>query len=200
MAVGAGWAGARALTATSGPGHLADDRVRRPGLLRRDPRRHHRRAADGAEHRPAHPDQPGRHPQAPPARPRRLPAHRPDPRLGRRVLLDDDRGARPGAAVPDPGLRRHRPRPGHEPLADRPVRLPRQAAPPRQAARRRGPRAARPASSGTRTSTATASATGRSPAPSTRWPPTSPGAPATTRSRATASAPRTGRRTSTAWP
>ena len=82
-------------------GHLADDRVRRPGLLRRDPRRHHRRPADGAEHRPADPDQPGRHPQAPPARPRRLPAHRPDPRLGRRVLLADRRGARPGPAVPD---------------------------------------------------------------------------------------------------
>ena len=42
-----------------------------------------------------------------------------------RVLRDDHRGPRPRPAVPDPRLRRHRPRPGHEPLADRPVRLPR---------------------------------------------------------------------------
>ncbi len=55
------------------------------------------------------------------------------------------------------------------------------------------------ASSATKMWTVTASATGRSPAPRTRWPPTSPGARATMRSRATASAPRTGRRTSTAW-
>ena len=48
----------------------------------------------------------------------------------------------------------------------------------------------------TRTSTATASAIARSPAPSTRWRPTSPAAPATTTSRGTASDPRIGRKTS----
>ena len=80
-----------------------------------------------------------------------------------------------------------------------PVRVPRQADPARQGAHRRPTSSGSASSSGTRTSTATASATGRSPAPSTRWPPTSPAAPATTRSRATASGPRTGRRTSTAW-
>ena len=36
MVVGAGWAGARAMTSTSGPGHLADDRVR--GLSPTSPR------------------------------------------------------------------------------------------------------------------------------------------------------------------
>ena len=39
MVIGAGWAGARAMTSTAGPGHLADGRVRRPGLLRRSARR-----------------------------------------------------------------------------------------------------------------------------------------------------------------
>ena len=117
-----------------------------------------------------------------------------------RVLRDDRRGARPRPAVPDARLRRHRPRPGHEPLAHRA----RSSTPTKPLERgkvldRGRPRAAGPASSATGTSTATASATGRSPAPRTRWPPTSPAAPATTRSRATASAPRTGRRTSTAW-
>ena len=37
MVIGAGWAGARAMTSTSGPGHLADGGVRGPGLLRRTP-------------------------------------------------------------------------------------------------------------------------------------------------------------------
>ena len=55
------------------------------------------------------------------------------------------------------------------------------------------------ASAATRTSTATASATARCPAPSTRWRPTSRAAPATTEARSTASAPTTGRRTSTGW-
>ena len=123
---------------------LADVRVRRAGLLRRDPRGDRRRPAHGAEHRPAHPDQPGRHPQAPPPGPRRQPPHRADPRLGRGVLLADHRGPRPGAAVPDAGVRRHRPRPGHEPLAQRPVPLPHQADPSRQGALGRGPGATGP--------------------------------------------------------
>ena len=38
MVLGAGWAGARAMTVHLGPGHLADERVRRPGLLRRESR------------------------------------------------------------------------------------------------------------------------------------------------------------------
>ena len=39
MVIGAGWNGARAFTATSGPGHLADERIPRPRLFRRDPGR-----------------------------------------------------------------------------------------------------------------------------------------------------------------
>ena len=45
MVVGASWAGARAFTPTAGPGHLADERVHRPRLLRGDPRGDRRRAA-----------------------------------------------------------------------------------------------------------------------------------------------------------
>ena len=45
IVIGAGWNGARAFTATVGPGHLADDRVHRPRLLRRDPGGDLRRAA-----------------------------------------------------------------------------------------------------------------------------------------------------------
>ena len=57
MVIGAGWNGARAFTATSGPGRLADDRVHRPGLLRRDPGDDHRRAARRPvdRHADAHP-------------------------------------------------------------------------------------------------------------------------------------------------
>ena len=55
-------------------------------------------------------------------------------------------------------------------------------------------------SSGTGTSMAMESATGQSPAPSTVWPPTSLEEPATTRSRATVSSPTTGRTTLTALP
>ena len=57
MVIGAAWNGARAFTATSGPGHLADAGVHRPGLFRRDPggdlRRPARRPVD--RHADAHP-------------------------------------------------------------------------------------------------------------------------------------------------
>ena len=47
------WAGARAFTPTAGPGHLADERVHRPGLLRRGSGGDLRRAAHRAVHRHA---------------------------------------------------------------------------------------------------------------------------------------------------
>ena len=53
MVLGAGWAGARAMTASSGPGHLADGGVCRAWLLRRDSRRHLRHSAHGALDRAA---------------------------------------------------------------------------------------------------------------------------------------------------
>ncbi len=56
MVIGAGWNGARAFTSHLGPGHLADDRVHRPRLLRRsaggDRQRAARRSVD--RHADAH--------------------------------------------------------------------------------------------------------------------------------------------------
>ncbi len=54
MVLGAGWAGARSMTATSGPGISLMAEFCRPRLLRRDSRRHLRRAAHGAFDRHAH--------------------------------------------------------------------------------------------------------------------------------------------------
>ena len=62
MVIGAGWAGARAMTSTSGPGHLADERVRRPGLLRRSARRRLRHPARRPVDRAADAHGAGRHP------------------------------------------------------------------------------------------------------------------------------------------
>ena len=60
MVVGAGWAGARAMTVDRRSRHLADGRVRGPGVLRRDPRGHLGRAAGGPLHRVADADLAGR--------------------------------------------------------------------------------------------------------------------------------------------
>ena len=49
-----------------GPGRVADDRVHRPGLLRRDPGDDHQRAARRAVHRHAHAHAAGRHPEPAP--------------------------------------------------------------------------------------------------------------------------------------
>ncbi len=62
MVVGASWAGARAMTSTSGPGHLADVRVRRPRVLRRVAGRGVRHPARRSVHRAADAHGAGRHP------------------------------------------------------------------------------------------------------------------------------------------
>ena len=93
------------------PGHLADERVHRPGLLRRDPRGLLRRAAHGAVHGnadahaagatccrsayPSHGDT--KHIAALPGQPGR-------------VLLHGARRVRPRRALPDAGVRGVRPR------------------------------------------------------------------------------------------
>ena len=58
--IGAGWNGARAFTATIGPGHLADAGISGPGLFRGNSRRDHRCAAWRPFHRHAHPHPAGR--------------------------------------------------------------------------------------------------------------------------------------------
>ena len=78
-------------------------------------------------------------------------------------------GLRPGRAPADAGVRAERPRPGHEPVDDRAVRLSRAADGPRQGARPpRSIKAARRAGAATRIWTATASPIARCPATSTR--------------------------------
>ena len=51
MVIGAGWAGARADDLDVGPGHVADERVRRPVVLRRAAGGGVRHSARGAVHR-----------------------------------------------------------------------------------------------------------------------------------------------------
>ncbi len=74
MVLGAGWAGARAMTVNLRPGHLADGGVCRAGLLRRDSRRHLRRAAHRAVHGHAHAHLAGRSALARPFSPTATPS------------------------------------------------------------------------------------------------------------------------------
>ena len=122
MVIGAGWAGARAMTSTSGPGiSLMGDS---PGLAyyaevpassstssawARRPacRRARRRAISSTAHAVA-----WRH-EADPA----------DPGVGRRVLHDGDGRVRPRRALPDARLRDERSRPRHEHLDVEDVRV-----------------------------------------------------------------------------
>ena len=142
MALGAGWAGARSMTATAGPGislmsefvglgYYAElpavifdvERVG-PSTGLPDPhpagRSHHHRAA----------------------LPRRYASPHVFSVLPRRVLFHDSRGVRPGGALPDPGLRNDRSRSRHEQLDGRSVRVSRKADPARQGAHRRRSRPA----------------------------------------------------------
>ena len=110
-----------------GPGRVADDRVHRPGLLRRDPGDHHQRAARRAVHRHAHAHAAGR-----PARLRLRLARRHQARAAvpagpARVLRARGRRARPGRPAADAGVRDDRPGHRHEPAPVRALRLGRRA-------------------------------------------------------------------------
>ena len=121
MAIGAGWAGARALTATSGPGislmsefvgmaHFAEIPVVIIDVQRMGPSTGlPTRTSQGdilKLHVLGHGD--SRHIVL-------IPGYR------RGMLLADHRGTRPGAAIPDARLHGDRPRPGNEPLAHRAI-------------------------------------------------------------------------------
>ena len=144
MVIGAGWMGARAMTSTGRPRHLADGRVHRPRLLRR--------GAGGDLRRPA---RAARRPAC-----RRAPASRTScrprvlshgdtkhplllPASVDRVLHDGHGRVRPGRAAADAGLRDVGSRPRHEHLDGAAVRVPDEAARPRQAAGRRRAQARR---------------------------------------------------------
>ena len=77
MVIGASWAGARAFTPTVGPGHLADERVPRAGVLRRGAGGDLRRAAHGAVDRHADAHAAGRSDDVRLRLARRHPAHLP---------------------------------------------------------------------------------------------------------------------------
>ncbi len=123
MVVGAGWAGARAMTATAGPWHLADVRVRRPRVLRRDPGGDLGRAAGRSVDGPSHADVAGGRAVHCVSLSRRHPAHPPLPGLGGGVLPLRGGGVRHRRAVPDAGVRPLRPGPRHELLDGRAVHL-----------------------------------------------------------------------------
>ena len=134
MVLGAGWAGARSMTSTSGPGHFADGGVCRAGLLRRDSGRDLRRAAHRAFNRHADAHAAGRRAFDGVSLARRHQARGAVARLGEGVLRVRRRGVRPGGAVADAGVCAERSRPGHEQLDVGAVRLSREAAGPRQGA------------------------------------------------------------------
>ena len=108
MVVGAGWAGARAMTSTSGPGISLMGGVRRAGVLRRGARRGLRHPAGRALDRASDPHGAGRHPPSRDALARRHEADHVDPGLGRRVLHDGDGRLRSRRALPDARVRHER--------------------------------------------------------------------------------------------
>jgi Pyruvate/2-oxoacid:ferredoxin oxidoreductase gamma subunit len=97
-----------------GPGHLADDRVRRPLLLRRDPSGDLRRPARRPLDRHADPDAAGRPAGRGLFQPRGHQASATVPRRSRRVLHHGGPGLRPRRPAADHGLRHARPRHRHE--------------------------------------------------------------------------------------
>ena len=145
------------MTSTVGPGHLADGRVHRPRLLRRDPGGDLRRPARRPVHRPADAHRAGRH------RLRRRPVARRHaatscccrpPSTSASTMAQ--RRLRPRRALPDARLRHERSRPRHEQLDVRSVRVSRRSR--SIAARCSTPRRWSGSATGaaTRTSTATA--------------------------------------------
>ena len=106
-----------------GPGRVADDRVHRPGLLRRDPGDHHQRAARRAVHRHAHAHAAGRHHQLRLRLARRHQARAAVPAGPARVLRACGRGAGPGRPAADAGVRDDRSGHRHEPAPVRALRL-----------------------------------------------------------------------------
>ena len=130
IVTGAGWNGARAFTATSGPGISLMTRVHRPRVLRRDPGRHRRRAARRAldRHADAHAAVRRAHLRLRLAR--RHQARAALPRGPARVLrVWRRRLPRPRRAAADAGVPHDRPRHRHEPPPVQAAQVGRRAAP-----------------------------------------------------------------------
>ena len=120
MVLGAGWAGARAMTTTSGPGISLMSEFTGSGTTP-NPGGHLRHPARRPLHRPADAHRAGRHRS--PAVARRHQAH-PAPAGSIRSATRWHRLLRPRRAVADAGLRDDRSRPRHEQLDGRPVPVP----------------------------------------------------------------------------
>ncbi len=105
MVLGAGWAGARAMTSSAGPGISSDGGVCRPGLLRRSPGSDLGHPARRSFHRFAHPHFAGRHSFHRVSLPRRHQAHPAAPVFRGGMFHHGRRCFRSGRAVPDAGLR-----------------------------------------------------------------------------------------------
>ena len=108
MCIGAALAGARAMTATSGPGPLPLQREHRPGDHGRGAARHRRRAAARPGDRRRHDRRAGRRAVRALGHGGRLPDHRAGAVVGGRVLHADAPRLRPRRALPLPGLPAHR--------------------------------------------------------------------------------------------
>jgi len=102
MALGAGWAGARSMTATAGPGISLMSEFIGLGYYAEMPAVVFNVERVGPLHRPAHAHPAGRHPDHRHSLPRRYPAPMYFPCSPRRVFFHGDRSLRPGRALPDP--------------------------------------------------------------------------------------------------
>ena len=139
MVIGAAWNGARAFTATSGPGISLMQEFVGPGVFRRDPRGDLRRAARRPVHRHADPHAAVRHSELRLRLARRHQARAAVPGRPARVLRVRRAGVRSGGPAADADLRDARSRDRHERAAVQAVHLGRQPqAGPRQGDDRRG--------------------------------------------------------------
>ena len=177
--------------------HLADERVHRPRLLRRDSRRRLRRGTRRPLHRPAHPHRAERPAHHRAALPRRYQAPHVLPRARREECFSMSIEAFEFAEkFQTPDLRHDRSRSRHEQLDGGRVRLSRKAHHPRQGARPPKISKSSAASPATGMWMAMASATAPCPAPTIPTRPTSRAAAATTKRPSTPSAKTI---TSTTW-
>ena len=142
MVLGAGWAGARAMTATAGPGISLMAEFAGLGYYAEVPGRDLGHPARRAFDRSAHAHRAGRHSLHRVSFPRRHQAHPAAALLARRSVSPWRGRVRSGRAVPDAGVRHDRPRPGNEQLDVRPVHVSREADQSRQGAEQGGPRPA----------------------------------------------------------
>ena len=100
MVIGAGWAGARAMTSTSGPGISLMGEFAGLAYYAEVPGRGVRHPARRAFDRPADAHRAGRHPEHGAAVARRHQADHADPGIGRGVLHDGDGCLRPRRTLP----------------------------------------------------------------------------------------------------